>query len=75
MARIFSETVISQCPCTAIMRKNESMEGVCVEIMAEGVKCKYLTVETSKNFVPGHEVSRRHTIITLLASEQHLVII
>jgi hypothetical protein len=50
----------------AITCKNESMEGVCVEIMAGEVKCKYLTAEMSTNFVPEHKVSRRHTIITLL---------
>jgi len=52
----------------AIMCKNESMEGVCVEIMAGEVKCKYLTAEMSKNFVPEHKVSRRHNIITLLVN-------
>jgi hypothetical protein len=55
------------------MCKNESMDGVCVEIMAGEVKCKYLTAEMSKNFVPEHKVNGRHTIITLLVSEQHLV--
>jgi hypothetical protein len=55
------------------MCKNESIEGVCVEIMAGKVKCKNLTVEMSKNFVPEHKVSGRHNIITLLVSEQHLV--
>lgn len=50
MACTFSETVTSQCPCMAIMCKNESMEGVCVEIMAGEVKCKYLTAVMSKEF-------------------------
>lgn len=48
------------------------MEGVCVEIMTGEVKCKNLTAEVSKNFVLEHKVSRRHTSITLLVSEQHL---
>lgn len=64
--RAYSVKLISQCHCMAIMCKNESMEGVCVEIVAGEVKCKYLTAEMSKNFVPEHKVSRRHTIITLL---------
>jgi hypothetical protein len=72
MACIFSETVVSQCPCMAIMCKNESMDGVCVKIMAGEVKCKYLTAKC-QNFIPEHKVSGRHTIITLLVSEQHLV--
>jgi hypothetical protein len=55
------------------MCKNESIESVCVEIMAGKVKCKNLTAEMSKNFVPEHKVSTRHTIITLLVGEQHLV--
>ena len=68
MACIFSETVISQYPCMAIMCKNESMEGACVEIMTGKVKCKYLTAEMSKNFVPEHKASRGHAIITLLVN-------
>jgi hypothetical protein len=35
----------------AIMCKNKSMEGVCVDIMAGEVKCKNLTVEMSKRIL------------------------
>jgi len=48
MACIFSETVVSQCSCMAIMCKNESMDGVCVKIMAGEVKCKYLTAKCQR---------------------------